>query len=120
MQETPMDDETRSSLEQQLQIYRRNVQYLERQVASYGGEDRSPLALLNDLQTNRAKVAEIQSKLDPQAGATAGVLAPASGATSGTTAPTTSAPDARPSSADQPAPPAPQTQMVTLDVQPDP
>ena len=69
------DPDRRASLEKQLAQFKRNVDRLEEQAASYGGEINAPLNVINQLDYNRQKIAEIQKQLD----ALGGNAAPATG-----------------------------------------
>lgn len=111
-----MDPMERDSLERQLQTYQRNVAILEGQIASFGGEQSATLALLNQLDFNRSKVAQIRGQLGlpaadpapPQAAPTTPAVPPPETAPRATTA----APEATPA-----APPS-QTAIVEFQAAP--
>ena len=54
-----------AGLEKLLKQYHINLQYLEEQAASYGGETYAPLLVRNQLQDTREKIVEIETQLHP-------------------------------------------------------
>ena len=48
---------------EQLAIYRRNARHLQQQAAKFGGEDRLPTHLMNDLHDARSAIADLKARL---------------------------------------------------------
>lgn len=78
-------DDQRTHLEKLLKTYTRNKNLLESQMASFGGEDTTPVHILNQLDAVRDKIKELQGQLDALGGSSA-----SSGSSSSTSNPSSS------------------------------
>jgi tetratricopeptide (TPR) repeat protein len=58
-----MDESSQHYQQEQLTIHRRNARHLLRQAAKFGGEDRLPTHLMNDLHDTRANIARVKASL---------------------------------------------------------
>lgn len=50
-----------TSVERQLQIYKRNLERMQRQLESYGNNDYIPPKLLNDIEDHKNKIKELEN-----------------------------------------------------------
>jgi hypothetical protein len=101
-----LDEDEAAHIERLLKIYQRNLQTLDNQAASYGGEHLAPLAVQNQIIDTREKIAELRAK-----------LAPAGAAPANQRQPERATADPRSRDAAVSSPSAPAATPITLDFQ---